>query len=88
LLVSTLLTEKSRLLSYFSAGAAHSEQPTGPVSNSKTPVFSGISENEFSKKFVFRVAIGEVDLAKPHGEVIQTVAYETAPDGRFILVRY
>ena len=39
--------------------AAHSERPTEPVSNSKTPVFSCISENESSKKVRIQGWYGE-----------------------------
>ena len=38
------------LLSYFSAGAAHSERPTGPVSESVSTVFPSVYENTVFEK--------------------------------------
>jgi len=44
--------------------AAHSERTSESVSNSNNAGFFRISENEFSKKFVFRVGAGRIDAQR------------------------
>jgi hypothetical protein len=49
----------------FFRNAAHPERTTGPVSNPKNPLISGISENEFSKKVRIQGWYGEPSFFLP-----------------------